>query len=616
MHSFLGNLKHILWSFLLSLACTSSMAQVTFRIQSLPKNTPQDGKFYLAGTFNNWNASHPDHQFDLRSDGKYYLEIKSFNQDWSGFLVTRGNWETVEIDSEGLPLLTRKLSHRNLKRDTIDLEVAQWADSDLKEPKKFVKVTVENVPNTTPPDAPIYITGNFNGWAPGDKRYRMKELDNGSFSIEIPLYWPKLEYKYSRGNWHTIEGKAYGRPRFDRLTYFDLDTDSTPKEMMDSITHWEDLSSRNFNPYTLILILAAIQGLILILIINSYENNNRRANTYLSILIAIISFALLFRVVIYDREVYHFFPRFSLLPDLVYFLYAPLFLLYVRKLLNTNSDKRSPVWWHFVPFGLQMLFYIFFFLEPLHEFIVRSLSQIYARPLYIFIGGLALFFNIWYWVKIRKIISKYLNSVENTFSEDQNVVYLKSIMMLKGACLSFWALTYFIGGIGFIIGYNLTQVTIILVDITWVVFSLTVYLLGYFAIKQPEIFKVDGNEPETPKIKLNSGEIAALTTKLQNAMEEEKLFLDSSLTLPELSEKLDSSLHEISRAINEGFQKNFRDFINHYRVQEFIKRAQEDGVKTHTFLALAMDVGFNSKSSFNRSFRKMKGKSPREYFKQ
>ena len=529
-------------------------------------------------------------------------------------MITRGSWETVEINALGEPKLTRKLSDVNHKRDTIVLNVDKWADLHLTTPKNTVKIELEKVPKNTPPDAPIYITGNFNGWAPGDKRFQMRESKNGKWTAEIPLYWSKLEYKYSRGNWQTVEGKAYGRPRLDRIAY--LDVTSPLSKITDSVTHWEDISSRNFNPYTLILILAAIQGLILILIINSYENKNRKANAYLSILIALISFALLFRVAIYDREVYHFFPRFSLLPDLVYFLYAPLFLLYVRKLLNTDSDKRSPGWWHFVPFVLQLFFYTIFFLEPLHEFIGRSLSRIYARPLYIIIGGLALAYNIWYWGKIKRIISQYLEGVENTFSEDQNVVYLKNIMTLKGICLSFWILTYLTGGIGSILGFNLTQTTIVLVDLTWVVFSLTVYILGYFAIKQPEIFKIDNVERETPKIKLNGGEIAVLTTKLQNAMEKEKLFLDSSLTLPELSEKLDSSLHEISRAINEGFQKNFRDFINQYRVQEFIKRADEEAIRKHTFLALAMEVGFNSKSSFNRSFRKITGKSPREYFRE
>lgn len=614
MNPFLNDHKQIGLFFMMLAISGFINAQITFKLENLPKQTPEKDIFYLAGTFNNWDASSSTYQFQKAEDGYHYVTLNSFRQDWIGYLITRGSWETVEVDVLGVPKLTRKLSNVKSKKDTIVLDVDKWADLHLKNPICTVKLVLDEIPKNTPPDAPIYVTGNFNGWAPGDKRFQMKELKNGKWTTEVPLYWSKLEYKYSRGNWQTVEGKAYGRPRLDRVSYLDLA--SPPPKINDSVTHWEDLSSRNFNPYTIILILAAIQGFILILIINSYENNNKKANTYLSILMAIISIALLFRVAIYDREVYQFSPRMSLLPDLVYFLYAPILLIYVRKLLNTDNEKRSPSWLHFVPFLLQLLSYIVFFFEPIHIFIVRSLTTIYARPLYIVIGGLALCYNVWYWYKIKNIISKYLKGVEHTFSADQNIVYLRNIMNLKGVCLSIWILTYLIGGIGLLIGFNLTRVTIIMVDLTWVVFSLTVYLLGYFAIKQPEIFKLDNIQQETPKIKLSSGEIVGLTSKLKHAMEEEKLYLNASLTLPELSQKLDSSLHEISRAINEGFQKNFRDFINHYRVQEFIKRADEEAIKKQTFLALAMEVGFNSKSSFNRSFRKITGKSPREYFRE
>jgi len=611
----LGNLNHILSFWAILLFTGYCQAQVTFRLKALPKDTPEQERFYLAGSFNNWNALDPDHEFRLAEDGHHYLTVEGFRQDWIAFIITRGNWKTVEIRDDGLPKLTRKLSNVKRRSDTVDIVVRKWADLHLKVPIRHVAITIENIPKTTPPDAPLYVTGNFNGWIPGDKRYQMEPQENGSFSTKVPLYGQKLKYKYSRGNWQTIEGKAYGRPRQDRIRYFDVFEDGAALVAEDSITHWEDLSSRNFNPFTLLLVLAAIQGVILILIINSYENNNRKANIFLSAMIGLISFALVFRVAIYDREVYHFFPKMSLLPDLVYFLYAPLFFLYVRKLLNKGQGKKVQLGWHFLPVLLQMLFYSIFVFEPLHIFIERSLTPYYASSIYTVIGGLALVYNTWYWLKMKGVISQYLTNVEQTFSEDQNIFYLKRVIYLKGICLFFWFLTYLIGGIDLIGDFDLAKITVTLVDLTWVVFSLTVYLLGYFAIKQPEIFKVDkATVPEIEGVKLTNSEVVRLAEQLETAMNSDKLFLDASLTLPELSEKLNASLHEVSRAINEGFQKNFRDFINYYRVQEFIKRVEKDGAKTQTFLALAMDVGFNSKSSFNRSFKKITGKSPREYF--
>jgi AraC-like DNA-binding protein len=71
----------------------------------------------------------------------------------------------------------------------------------------------------------------------------------------------------------------------------------------------------------------------------------------------------------------------------------------------------------------------------------------------------------------------------------------------------------------------------------------------------------------------------------------------------------------MSKIINECYQQNFRDFVNRYRVEEFIELARQDTNKKYTFLALANEVGFNSKSTFNVAFKKVFQQSPRDFFK-
>ncbi|MEK6153622.1 helix-turn-helix domain-containing protein [Flavobacteriaceae bacterium 3-367] len=588
-------------------------AQTVFVIDQLPEHTPQGDSFFLAGIFNEWDAADTDYRFEQGADGKYYTKPKTFKDATISFLITRGSWETVETGSKGVPIVTRKLSFTNA-RDTVVMQVEDWSDTGfIENPVQRVTIKLVEIPENTPPDAPIYIAGNFNGWVPGDKRYRLDKAEDGTFSVQVPVYWTQLAYKFTRGNWHTVEGKAYGRPRLDRVSQIDADPYREP--VVARIMHWEDQSSGLFNPYTLILILTAIQGILLILIINSYENNNRNANRILSILLFLISFVLLSRVSIYDRDVYKLFPRLSLLPDLVYFLYAPLFMVYIKRLLKTPGEKRRRLWLHFIPFALQVLVYIPLLFEPVHLFIDRGLSQLYPSTLYITIGGVALLFNMWYWFNLRFIIARYLKNVEDTYSTDQNIVYLNNIMALKAICLGLWLITYIIGAVGYAIGHDFKGLTSALVDTTWVVFSLTVYLLGYFAIKQPEIFKIhEKAEHETAKLTLNDVEIVHLKEELKNAMEADKAYLNPSLNLPELAQQINSNVHMLSRAINEGFDKNFRDFVNYYRVMDFIDRAKQGDYKNQTFLGIALDVGFNSKSSFNRSFKKITGKSPRDYF--
>ncbi len=71
----------------------------------------------------------------------------------------------------------------------------------------------------------------------------------------------------------------------------------------------------------------------------------------------------------------------------------------------------------------------------------------------------------------------------------------------------------------------------------------------------------------------------------------------------------------LSQIINEKEGKSFYDFVNSFRVEEFKRLVKDSKNKQFTLLALAYDCGFNSKSSFNRYFKKNTGKTPSEFVK-
>jgi len=74
---------------------------------------------------------------------------------------------------------------------------------------------------------------------------------------------------------------------------------------------------------------------------------------------------------------------------------------------------------------------------------------------------------------------------------------------------------------------------------------------------------------------------------------------------------MEISPNQLSQIINQEAKVNFHDFVNNYRVEEFINRATTN--KKYSLLALALDSGFNSKSSFNTIFKKQKGVTPSQY---
>lgn len=100
---------------------------------------------------------------------------------------------------------------------------------------------------------------------------------------------------------------------------------------------------------------------------------------------------------------------------------------------------------------------------------------------------------------------------------------------------------------------------------------------------------------------------------LKKSMEAGLFYQDAELTLSSLAEALDIHPRELSRIINAGLDRNFNDFVNAYRVREVTRKMQDPTYSRITLLGMALDAGFNSKSTFNRTFRQITGKSPVEY---
>jgi len=102
---------------------------------------------------------------------------------------------------------------------------------------------------------------------------------------------------------------------------------------------------------------------------------------------------------------------------------------------------------------------------------------------------------------------------------------------------------------------------------------------------------------------------------LNRLMEQKKPFTNPDLTLGEMAEQLDVHPNNLSQVINSVAQKNFYDYINSRRVEEFIYLAGRPENQQFTLLSIAYECGFNSKSSFNRNFRRITGLSPSDYLK-
>jgi AraC-like DNA-binding protein len=130
-------------------------------------------------------------------------------------------------------------------------------------------------------------------------------------------------------------------------------------------------------------------------------------------------------------------------------------------------------------------------------------------------------------------------------------------------------------------------------------------------LKKNILYSVE--KTRSPKAGLSEDRIRELADMIIKAIEKEKLFTESELSLQDLANKIRCAPHQASQAINEGLKKSFYDVINGYRVEEAKRLLIDPKNMNYTILSVGFEAGFNSKTTFNTVFKKFTGVTPTEY---
>jgi AraC-like DNA-binding protein len=112
---------------------------------------------------------------------------------------------------------------------------------------------------------------------------------------------------------------------------------------------------------------------------------------------------------------------------------------------------------------------------------------------------------------------------------------------------------------------------------------------------------------------LTEAQAAEYEKKLLRLMDEKKPYRNCYLTLQDLADELSISTHNLSQVINKRLGKNFYDFVNGYRVEDVKRRLLDPRFQHLKILALGLEAGFNTKSTFNAFFKKHTGLTPSDY---
>ncbi|WP_088341701.1 helix-turn-helix domain-containing protein [Robiginitalea sediminis] len=296
-------------------------------------------------------------------------------------------------------------------------------------------------------------------------------------------------------------------------------------------------------------------------------------------------------------------------PRGVSFLFGPMVYFYFRAQTNRSFRLRGKDFWHALPYLVYFLYEITAFVQGPEAVRLKQESGYDLVLSYVFRFALWGSF-IFYLGKCLVIYRAYrawsIHQFSNTelisFNWFRNFIYAMIFWLLFREIMNvldaFLDLSFYQDW-----WWNLGLVAVI-------------FYIGLAGIsqRQPAMihFDLDLQQPEPPDEKGADTTHLAIAQRLRALMEQDRLYLQADLNLSELAQHLGATRPQVSAAINQVFGKNFNDYVNSLRIEEFIRLHRENG-STYTLLYLAYESGFNSKATFNRAFKKIKGRSPKAF---
>jgi len=368
-----------------------------------------------------------------------------------------------------------------------------------------------------------------------------------------------------------------------------------------------------FEQLSLIVTYAGIaQGVFVTLLLNNKSVRASRANLFLSVLLLAMSFSVL-HMMFAGRVITHFAIKSYALGDPSFFLIAPLLWFYVQELTGHRVRVSVQTVAHLLPCIVSAFFSLLLkYLSTANSLIdYLNSHRSWSSGLFWFCMVVQfstyLFFIHKRWLAYQKLIEQEVSNTEN--------VSIGWVQFFMGV---FLVITLFF----LLILLNMIHHGTMFWSgrIIAVIFSLSIFALGYKGILQKEIF----NRPLTNSLPESPEPLPETTAKkpeqqlidrLLQYMANEKPYLDPELTLSDLAKRLNISRSVLSQLINEGIGDNFYNFVNRYRVEQVKTFMNDPAMKHLNLLGLALEAGFKSKSTFNLIFKRFTGQTPSEYVK-
>ncbi len=362
---------------------------------------------------------------------------------------------------------------------------------------------------------------------------------------------------------------------------------------------------------TIIISLGITQGVLVGILLLTLKRGNIKANRLLGLLMIFFSISISGFLIERIEQHNQWFLIIEFLPTVI-FLFGPLFYFYVLALVKKEFRFGKISLLHFLPFILVILLNIYRCIAHPRSELLHKNIQLFGNVyrIILVIQIIHIFIYIYF---IKKILKEHELKIKSTLSSIENI----NLKWLNLTVILFRTI-FGLVGIFLILYYAGLNIDEYFNSIIPVLVSITILGLGYWGFRQPIIFPYETDNKKSKKYEwstLSDEQADLYLNKLKLAMNQEKPYLESSLTLQRLADMTGISPHHVSQIINERMNQNFFDFINYYRIKEAKRLLVDPRGELLTILAIAEEVGFNSKSSFNTAFKKATGMTPTEYKK-
>ena len=313
-------------------------------------------------------------------------------------------------------------------------------------------------------------------------------------------------------------------------------------------------------------------------------------------------------------------------------LLAPVLYFYFKTLLDKSFSFSEIDYIHFLPAALYLIYSIIVFLT----------DKVVLKKYYFYEDGKDKDFSTWYQIVGLLSLTYYLIQSLQTYNDYKTITY--NIVSFADSVMFRWAKRFLIAFLMLIA----IRILFFIANPEWdefgrkfwyyVCFSVLFYyvsisgytnsVLSTTSFKDAQInsdadskYEVDDivksensfSNTILPEGKAEIPDLDIWKEKIEKLMLIDKIYENPELVISDLSSKLGTHSKKISQVINEGFQMNFNDFVNHHRTKALISKIAEGEHNIQTLLSLALECGFNSKSTFNRAFRRSTSLSPKEY---